>query len=142
MKKPLKTFEPNAPKPGPLVMGVGTTCPHPFVLDGEDAPAGFEPWKAHGLSETEYWRMQYLLQADVIGLIPMESLRAVSVLLDAGRAKHGAYDPLSETARMAKILRHAGKWLDGQTDEDHAVAVAANALLLLEARRRRLEVGG
>lgn len=99
-------------------------------------PRGFEPWKAHGETELTYWKRQYFQQAEIIGLIPLESLRLCSERLDAGCAKHGDYHALPVIERLAKIGRHLAKAQAGQRDEEHIAAIACNALLALEQRRR------
>lgn len=75
-------------------------------------------------------------------LIPVMPLRRLAELYARGAVKYGdrnwelASSPEELQRFKASALRHAFQWLDGQDDEDHAIAVVFNifAYLTIEAK--------
>jgi hypothetical protein len=131
----LRTEEPDAPKPAPPIMGYA--CPADV-----DAPPPFKPWELHGETELAYWKRNYLQQAVIIGLVPLESLRLASERMARFTGKHGAFDPKPVDARLDSIDRHSHQArLNIATAEEpdrtaHLAAIAVQALCALEKIRR------
>jgi hypothetical protein len=81
-------------------------------------------------------------KGDMFSLPPAALLR-LSKHYEAGAVKYGRNNyqkgiPIS--AFMDSLLRHAFKYLDGQTDEDHLAAVCFNALGALQMEERNPEM--
>ncbi len=77
-------------------------------------------------------------------LLPWRAIRRVAELLTANIAKHGERggtlaDGVTEQEVFNSAARHLAALGAGQTDEDHAAALAFNALALVELRLRGKE---
>ncbi len=75
-------------------------------------------------------------EIDILKFIPRHGLERVGLITIEGAKKHGGYDPLPVSERMAKIRRHWRKYADGDREEDHFAAIAANALFAMEEEFR------
>lgn len=75
-------------------------------------------------------------------LLPWAGLIAVSKHCEAGAEHYGEHNVdrgIPTHSLLDSALRHAAKYLDGQTDEDHLVAAAWNMLWAVQMRERRPE---
>lgn len=75
-------------------------------------------------------------------LLPWAGIMAVSKHCEAGALKYGEHNVdrgIPTHSLLDSGMRHAAKYLDGQTDEDHLLAAAWNLLWAVEMREKHPE---
>lgn len=75
-------------------------------------------------------------------LLPWAAIIEVSKHCEAGALKYGEHNVdkgIPTSSLMDSAMRHAAKYLDGQTDEDHLLAAAWNLLWAIEMRCKKPE---
>lgn len=75
-------------------------------------------------------------------LLPWAAIIEVSKHCEAGALKYGEHNVdkgIPTSSLLDSAMRHAAKYLDGQTDEDHLLAAAWNLLWAIEMRCKKPE---
>lgn len=75
-------------------------------------------------------------------LLPWAAIMEVSKHCEAGALKYGEHNVdrgIPTSSLLDSAIRHAAKYLDGWTDEDHLVAAAWNLLWAIEMRCKKPE---
>ena len=75
-------------------------------------------------------------------LLPWAAIMEVSKHCEAGAIKYGEHNVdkgIPTHSLLDSAIRHAAKYLDGWTDEDHLVAAAWNLLWAIEMRCKKPE---
>ena len=75
-------------------------------------------------------------------LLPWAAIMEVSKHCEAGALKYGEHNVdrgIPTNSLLDSAIRHAAKYLDGWTDEDHLVAAAWNLLWAIEMRCKKTE---
>ena len=75
-------------------------------------------------------------------LLPWAAIMEVSKHCEAGAVKYGEHNVdrgIPTNSLLDSAVRHAAKYLDGWTDEDHLVAAAWNLLWAIEMRCKKPE---
>lgn len=75
-------------------------------------------------------------------LLPWAAIMEVSKHCEAGALKYGEHNVdkgIPTSSLLDSAMRHAAKYLDGQTDEDHLLAAAWNLLWAIEMRCKKPE---
>lgn len=75
-------------------------------------------------------------------LLPWAAIIEVSKHCEAGAVKYGVHNVdkgIPTSSLLDSAMRHAAKYLDGQTDEDHLLAAAWNLLWAIEMRCKKPE---